>query len=646
MELSWYYGRRRSRSSKRSSLVRLFLPFVLVVMLLGYDMVVLPTASLDLPFIPSYKQAQAYVKLKVRNTKTLIILNSDCDISKNLTTTIFQTWGSSFGSDLFTIKIVVGNSAKKGYCSMHCGGHAQLPCESEEVRAQENHILYLPHCPDEYPPVKKVLCMWDFVLRKWRTKFDYYMKIDMDTYLNIPNLLLFLQDNPPNKPLYAGRVGTGRTEAIEPFCLGMAYILSKESFSALPINSFSTSPMLANSDVTFSTVIRKYLKLTCMDGVSSSYKWTFVNRYWDFHNGAFATLSFNDAMQSILPLSHVTSSQLQASSIHPIKTTKDMLTLHNIVSRSQLPLVQYTNPKGRTRMPEEMEPLCVYNPSQQYARAGFYMRECARERPIHPKKVTHAYVVYLPNRKSSAERAEEIVSQLKGFGFNANYHEGIDGAEVFESHPGGTLSVAEIGLREAYRTLFYSIIHSPEAQNDGLYLIVEDDVTFSPHFMSRLDNLLQDPYCGSFLSSNSGGALLLGATIWSNGSFPLINKWPGGWNLVNFNLHKNRYPRCYNFNPGVYGTYAQVLDLRAIQLFITWLNDPQYAHRPIDHAYNYLAERGLPVQVAFPYIALPRGDTSSMHAYNRVAVEERRKLHKWYFEEERESEKHLSKMGL
>eukprot|EP00056_Hartaetosiga_gracilis_P010107 m.148335 g.148335 ORF g.148335 m.148335 type:complete len:723 (-) comp13255_c0_seq1:287-2455(-) len=690
---------RRHHSSGSGRSVTMLLAFLVAMFLVGdgfLPSLIQPAHALDLPFIPSYKQSRAYNDLKRQNRKVLVLINSNCDIALQMTKTVVDTWASAYGSDLFTIRIVVGDSAnldrittsssslapqtgnndgdndndddmsenKQNYskewtklddekiiprkrCSIPCGGgKGQPPCFSDAVQRLEKYILYLPACPDTYPPVKKVMCMWNYVLRKWKNSYDYFMKIDMDTYLNIPNFLLFLKQNPPNKPLYSGRVGTGRTVAIEPFCLGMAYVLSRKTFSALPSRAFISTPLQQNSDVTFSTVIRNHLNLSCMEGVSETFKWTFVNRYWDFHDGQFTTLQFNKAMQSILPLSHVTSSHLQGSSVHPVKTSEDMRTLHSIISRSMLPIVEFKNPRGNTVMPEEMQPLCVYNPSQQYVRTGFYMRECLRERPVHPKKISHAYVVYLPHRKDSAERARDIVLQLTNFGFDADYHEGVDGMHDFESHPGGSLTLAEIGLREAYRNLFYRIIHSPEAKNDGLYLIFEDDITFSPHFRSRLDTLLQDPYCGAFLSSNSGGVLLLGATIWSNGSFPRINEWPGGWNLVNHNLKRNGYPRCYNFNIGVYGSYAQVLDLRAIKLFLTWLNSQKYANRPIDHAFNYIAERGLPVQVAFPYLAVPRGDTSNMHDYNKGNVEQRKKLHQWYYEPEKESEKHLNAMNL
>eukprot|EP00049_Salpingoeca_infusionum_P011989 m.212226 g.212226 ORF g.212226 m.212226 type:complete len:638 (+) comp15073_c0_seq1:853-2766(+) len=618
---------------------------VVVAVLLATLACMAPSAhAFDAPFVPTYVQNQAYQALKHKNTRVLVVVNSLCEIAGNLTKVIFDTWASGYGSDLVTVKIVIGASAYPNLGATHTQCTKPPASNAQALQdwdsALEDHVLYLRECPEEYPPVRKVMCMWNHVRKVEANNYDYFLKIDMDTYLNIANLLVFLHSSPPSRHLFGGMVGFGRSGDMPPYCLGLAYVLSSKTFQALPTKAFVRAKLKANSDVTFSDVIRSNTGVECMDGVGAEFKWTFLNRYWDFHNGKFAAVSYNDAQQMHLPLSHVTSAQLSAAAIHPIKTAEDMYRLHNIVFRSRLPLFQFPNPVGNTPQPDQLKGLCVYNPSQQYIRSGFHMNECTLERPVRPKKIANSYVIYLPTREDSSSRAKAIVEQLTSFGFPAEYHVGVDGPALFETHPGGNLTLAEIGLREAYRSLLYRILHSPQALSDGLYLIFEDDITFSPHFRSRLENLLQDRKCGAFLSSNSGGALLLGATIWSNGAFPHIGKYTGGWNLVNYNLKKNGGARCFNFNKGVYGSYAQVLDLRAIHLFYTWLTMPEYINRPVDHVYNFLAEQGLPVQVAFPYISIPQGNTSYIHTFNKEDnLDERRLLHKWFFEEESEEER-------
>ena len=163
--------------------------------------------------------------------------------------------------------------------------------------------------------------------------------------------------------------------------------------------------------------------------------------------------------------------------------------------------------------------------------------------------------------------------------------------------------------------------------------MVEDDVIFSPEFERRLSTLLQDRRCGSFLSSNTGGVLLLGATIWRNGTFPAVNAYTGGWIMADMDRDKHPGTLCYNFNSGVYGTFAFILDRRAMMLLLSWLNNPLYANRPIDHAWNFLSDAGLPVRAAYPYLVIPRVDTSIIHKSSSHSDARRRNvIHRWFFD--------------
>ncbi len=65
-------------------------------------------------------------------------------------------------------------------------------------------------------------------------------------------------------------------------------------------------------------------------------------------------------------------------------------------------------------------------------------------------------------------------------------------------------------------------------------LVLDDDSIFSCTFASDLRKLLKEPRCGSHISSDSehSGVLMLGSSIWLNGTYPLRGPWASGWNIV------------------------------------------------------------------------------------------------------------------
>eukprot|EP01147_Barroeca_monosierra_P007330 gene7330-7680_t len=615
-------------------------------------------------FTPTYTQASALSFHTAKNTRILIMINGNCDIARRVGPSITQTWMTLPGHNFVTVRFIVGDS-----------GSREDACSGDEA-LERSFMVYLPQCSDSYPPVEKVLCMWDFARSTWLSSFHFFLKIDADTYINIPNLLTLLAQHAPSEHLFAGAVGTGRNHDLPPYCLGPAYILSQYTLSKIPSDFIEISPRLENSDTTLSSVVRDFTQITCMDGIRPQYRWSFMNRYWDFRDGQFKAVMLNELSQSILPLTHpMNSALLIAISVHPLKRPVDMRKFHRYILTSLLPLFITQQPRKEEPVPPQLRPMCVYNPSVQYELSGFMLRECAPVRPVRPRKLKYAFIVHLKEHQQSFFRATEIAERLRSFHLQPVLFQGIEGKKMLNSFTGTRINHGEIGLRESYRLLYHTVLRrnarettgfsssslklpfavqqkiSPDPNTDSrssldghpfehdfsadeLYLVLEDDVIFSPRFRHQLDLLLQDPRCGSFLSSNSGGVLLLGATIWRNGSYPQVNPYTGGWTIAELDMEQHPNTRCYNFNTGVYGTFSFILDKRAMQMVLMWLNDPQYADRPVDHAWAYLSEQGIPVRVAYPYIVIPRVDTSIIHkSGNHLDAIRRAVIHRWFFSE-------------
>ncbi|EGD78198.1 hypothetical protein PTSG_09075 [Salpingoeca rosetta] len=620
----------------------------------------LPTTATLTPFVPTFTQAYAMQIHQANNTRVLVMINGHCDSAKTMARAIYRTWTTVPGREFVTVRFVVGDSGTR---EQACSG---------EPEVEENMMVYLRQCSDDYPPVDKVLCMWEHARTTWLDAYDYFLKVDADTYLNIPNLLVLLAMNPPTRPLFAGGVGSGRDGDLPAYCMGPAYILSRHTLGAVPSDVQAKATKLPNSDTTFSYFVTEHSGVTCMDHVHKQFRWSFMNRYWDFRDGAITGVTLNEQAQSVLPLYHPLNSALfNTVSAHPLKTERDMVVFHEAVFYNRLPL--FPNPKATQQRPTppQLRNLCVYNPARQYEISGFVLRECPPRRPHRPRKLQEAFVLHLAHDQGSVARAMAMAKELRAHSIKASLFNGVDGAHLdtathqaftsssylasssasssahadkgkgassnstsssSSSSPSSAvhaLSARDVGRRETYRLLLHRVFSATD-DNDALYLVVEDDVVLSPVFAQRLDTLLQDPRCGSYLSSGSGGALLLGATIARNGTYPRVDAHTGGWAMADEEMRRTPGTMCYNFNSGVENTFAFVLERRAMQLLLTWLSNPSHANQPFDHAWRYLCDRGMPVRVAFPYIVIPHRDAGREHSPVDTSTWEH--VHRWTFQ--------------
>ena len=177
-------------------------------------------------------------------------------------------------------------------------------------------------------------------------------------------------------------------------------------------------------------------------------------------------------------------------------------------------------------------------------------------------------------------------------------------------------------------------------ENATSALIVDDDVMLSCTFSSDLRKLLKEPRCGAHVSSDTdhGGVLLLGSSIWLNGTYPQRGPWLSGWNIVDEDLrHSSEQqarvvhggPTCFNVPSKVMGSFAVIYHRNVFQPIVDWLES---SSRPFDHVFEALADAGFIVRAAYPSIAVQDLHHESSVDPNRKSqqdVEVRSRMHRW-----------------
>jgi hypothetical protein len=200
---------------------------------------------------------------------------------------------------------------------------------------------------DEYPPVRKNTAMLQYLERfvemseqsnESPSTFNWIMKVDDDTYLNIDAMVQFLARRKYNEIRLYGRQGFGRNEdkdglkkagLLKPFCMGgPGYVMSRATLqetSAIiqqcvynaDISQYKEQ--LWHSDVVIGMCIYNATGAGCWDDHRNDYynKYAFVNLD---DPGVFATLNKSKYRQTI--------------TMHPLKTEASMQLQHSLLSKN------------------------------------------------------------------------------------------------------------------------------------------------------------------------------------------------------------------------------------------------------------------------------------------------------------------------
>ena len=269
---------------------------------------------------------------------------------------------------------------------------------------------------------------------------------------------------------------------------------------------------------------------------------------------------------------------------------------------------------------------------------------------------THAFIISLPSKlqafhdratfldtfgiklerwpavNGSATWSEEDYGTVQDTETGEEVRTWFDRSRNVTTHKGrqdGFLTLGERGYLESMRRLFAHALKHEEIRS---MLVVDEDVVFDCDLQAKLLDVLSNGRCGGLLSrdAKAGGVLLLGASIWVEGTGPT----PRGWALTTMDLAHTREtldpnPRCFNAHSKVFGSFATLYHRSTFSAIYTWIKT---SRRPYDHIYQHLSTRHVPVRVAFPFVAIQdvaHESTIDNRGAKQADLMARAKLHRW-----------------
>ena len=79
----------------------------------------------------------------------------------------------------------------------------------------------------------KTKAAWKYIYKRYIDNYDFFVKVDTDTYLVVENLLEFLSDKDPSKPYHYGHLYTPKNWNITYTAGGPGEVLTKEALRLL-----------------------------------------------------------------------------------------------------------------------------------------------------------------------------------------------------------------------------------------------------------------------------------------------------------------------------------------------------------------------------------------------------------------------------
>eukprot|EP00941_MAST-03F_sp_MAST-3F-sp1_P004898 g4898.t1 len=129
---------------------------------------------------------------------------------------------------------------------------------------------------DEYPPQRKAFLMWKFIADHFLTKYEWFMKADSDTYINLERLSKLLQRKQLNRievPHYCGRKAFGKPEERgklglrgHEYCMGgPGYFINSVTLRKLKHHIFQCmkETVTKHEDTEFGRCVYKHVHISC-----------------------------------------------------------------------------------------------------------------------------------------------------------------------------------------------------------------------------------------------------------------------------------------------------------------------------------------------------------------------------------------------
>eukprot|EP00123_Amoebidium_parasiticum_P015003 comp22737_c0_seq1/m.35426 comp22737_c0_seq1/g.35426 ORF comp22737_c0_seq1/g.35426 comp22737_c0_seq1/m.35426 type:complete len:695 (-) comp22737_c0_seq1:363-2447(-) len=539
-------------------------------------------------------------------------------------------------------------------------GRGDVPPSS--VAAFGDRLVQL-EVEDDYPPLRKVFGLWDRLYRH-PGQYQWFAKIDADTYVNARQLHTLISNRLPNManpPHYFGTIGWGLPEERpllgikQPYCLGMGYFISRSAVEKIGerfVSDCVDNVKSNHSDTEMGRCVHRHMRVGCRYSPVPV-----TNMYWHIPDGSIHGMEWNENKQLAMdfPTAPPTST-FESVFVHPFKSIESLTLFHRQSKFNMRP--PFASAKCDVSMQKrecrsaqsQIKGSCVNSPSAQLqiTNGSVFLPECAPVDPTRePNLDVPVFVLSLDSDEGLAGYAAARNLLVKAGLTSINRFIGTNGKLVFADAK-GTLKPGELGYRDTMKRLF------EYAKNESLerIIIVDDDAKPRKNFVQAYKMLMGDKRCsGHMWTENEGGIVMFGGTVWVNGTYPRFGAWYGGWKMIDQDRknnsqvmtvqRKNRNGKpgkfeklnvlsmCYNANRFSVGSFAGMYHRSVYQSIISWLESDNA--KPFDHIFSYLSEIGHIVRVAYPNLFIPDvGHKSTVDpGRTSMGLKERAPIHRW-----------------
>ncbi|CAF1512077.1 unnamed protein product [Rotaria magnacalcarata] len=532
-------------------------------------------------------------KLKPAKKQSRFVLGilADQRLMNTLVNASRQTWIPSFQHDIFYF---VGKQ------------------RGNSVRfSSKLNIVELLVDDNEYPPVNKTFSMWAYFYQQHLSRYNYFMAIDADTYVNAKNLQIML-NSIKCQNCYVGYPATGepyeraRLGLRAPYCLGMGYVIARNTLRrfAPNINVCRQSTVANHSDTELGRCIYRFTS-----GISCTRVSTALERVMYTTNNQGTIIPFrrdsHGRLQIEFPKAPPTRF-FKAALVHPLKTSHAFYQFHRQVKQQLRPVLP----------PAFLNGSCVTNPVIQNETfpQNRHVTECRLQVPTQYPNHLRSLTAFIITLRGYEKRLKQTINNFKKHNIHLQRFYGV--SNIRSPNTTG-MTQGEWNFRLTMTRLIQKVIDAKLQQ----VLIVEDDAIPHNRFSQLFKELFDNHRCKECVF---GGILMLGSTTWAS-----------GWKTLDRynNVEKEV---CRNICTENYGSFAVLLNQAVLQPILDWLREKNMP-QPYDYVFAHVARLGYPVRLAIPNLIVsdirhvslirPRPNHTNFHNLTYRA-----KLHRWKIE--------------
>lgn len=472
--------------------------------------------------------------------------------------------------------------------------------------------------PDIYPPQRKVFLMWTHMWKHHTNNYDYFMKVDHDSYVNARRLRVLLTTAQTEAYMkqcsYIGMQATGRAQeqgrlglSGRPYCSGLGYLLNTLCMDSVGPNLGAClgGTVSNHSDTEVGRCMMKYANAECTAIPGSTFKQVYYQQDGD---RVYPMKLVSGGQMKLMFPREPKATHFNAALLHPLKRAEDFYRFHKQTMSSLRPVqvkISKNSPTDSYRLAMiDLRTTCVHNTQRQKERGKFVLPECqppeAQETPVVP---TYAYVLTrdIPSAEESFLETSSVLQE-----------NGIRGIHVPVSGWTGNMDTSDSAQwsREsnlAYLNMLFDIFKNATIEERHRIMIIEHKVMFLCNFKHQLWQVLNCARCGrSLYTEQEGGVLLLGAN----------EPTPEGMAAIEADRSEAfaessdvRSALCYNIHGGFEGSFAGIYHRAAYGEILSWIGRVLKLKSKVtikfSNVFTHLADKGYIVRAAFPNLVLP-----------------------------------------